>query len=234
MDFTVRKKGKDFWGPYIWAMIHLLAIIIDSKKSIKDRNLLGVIYIEFLWLLTHLLPCQVCKVNLIAKLNYYDIEGYVKGGKAFQLTYILHDAANKHINQYANPKKEKVSPPYNDVLNYYVKNMKKGKSYWGPIVWKVIHILPISLEMKNMVHYKRFLEILGILLPDIESRKNVNDFLKKYPIDKYLRNSNDLFYYTYIFHYMTNEMLGKNNPYYPKVKYYYYTSMGEYCSDCRV
>jgi len=95
-------KGKDFWGPPIWTMIHILAICLDPKNS-KE-------YEEFLWLLTRLLPCDYCKKNLAKKIQAHPPRDYLNSSdQAFLYTYMVHDLANQHITKY-NPGKPKISP----------------------------------------------------------------------------------------------------------------------------
>ena len=57
---NLNKKGKDFWGPPIWTTIHILALSKPSKR-----------FINFLYVLTKIIPCDYCQKNLLKKLNNY-------------------------------------------------------------------------------------------------------------------------------------------------------------------
>ena len=82
--------------------------------------------------------------------------------------------------------------------------------FWGPRVWNAIHILAATMRVENALAYKRFLELLTHLLPDEQSRENLRDTLKRYPVDPYLRNNHDAFAYTFALHDLINKKLRKN------------------------
>jgi len=82
-----KRLGKDFWGPPIWCVIHILAMTL--RKGTNEE------YKKFLWLLTKLLPCDYCKSNLDKKLEENPPEKYLTNNKkAFWYSYINHDLAN--------------------------------------------------------------------------------------------------------------------------------------------
>jgi len=107
------KTGKDFWGPNIWATIHILASTYrpENKEQFKS----------FLWSLTYLLPCDFCRKNLEKKLLSHPPDNFLNNrDDAFYYTYLLHDLANQHISTYHRKKK---SPPYEVVKKYYYSRM---------------------------------------------------------------------------------------------------------------
>lgn len=110
----ITKTGKSFWGPPIWQTIHILA------ATLKPGN--GKAFVEFLRTLTILLPCEVCKENLKAKLEKIPPEPYLTNNRdAFFYTYLIHDLANTHITEHTG--NEKISPPYEDVKSYYFRSI---------------------------------------------------------------------------------------------------------------
>ena len=222
-----KRLGKDFWGPPIWCVIHILAITFN--KSNKEE------YVEFLWLLTKLLPCDYCKANLVKKLKEIPPEKYLTDNKkAFWYTYIIHDFVNQHIS-YHNPKSPKISPSFDEIKLSYVKSLKYNRNeFIGHAVWNMIHILAATLKSENAIYYKRFLELLTVLLPDQDYRINLQNFLEKYNIDPYLRSNHDTFFYSYILHKTINEHLSKYSPPYEVIKNFYFSSLGEECDDCKV
>lgn len=223
-----QRKGKDFWGPPDWAVIHILAICLRPKTA-KE-------YLEFLWLLTRLLPCDYCKKNLIKKLRDHPPDKFLSSSEqAFMYTYILHDLANQHISQY-HPKTPKISPPFDDVRDNYLQGLQsRGAGFWGPPMWTAIHVLAVTLRTENAEDFKRFLELLVVLLPDQRSRDTMEWILLEYLPDAYLRNNHDAFFYTYMIHDLVNKRLRKpKSPPYENVKSFYFSALGEECNDCKV
>ena len=222
-----KRLGKDFWGPPAWCVIHILAITL--RKGTKKE------YEEFLWLLTKLLPCDYCKANLVKKLRELPPEKYLTDNqKAFWYTYIIHDLANQHISSH-HPKSTKVSPSFDEVKLSYVDALRYHRDeFIGHAVWTMIHILAATLRSENVVYYKRFLELLTVLLPNQDYRDNLRNFLRNYNIDPYLRSNHDAFFYSYILHKTINEYLSKPSPPYTVIKNFYFSSLGEECDDCKV
>jgi hypothetical protein len=220
-------KGKDFWGPPIWYLIHTLAITL--RPGTEDS------YEEFLWLLTVLLPCDYCKEHLIQKLKTHPPENFLSdNNKAFWYSYVIHDLANQHISDH-NPRTPKYSPNFDEVKNFYIKNLKtQGHVFCGHVTWTVIHILAATLKPDNALEYKRLLELLVILLPYKEWRTSLNHFLGQNSINPYLRNNHDTFLYSYMLHKKINQRNGKVSPQYEIVKNFYFSSLGEECDDCRI
>ena len=182
-----------------------------------------------------MLPCDYCKGNLIKKLEEYPPEKYLSSNqKAFWYSYIIHDLANQHITLH-NPKTPKYSPTFEEVKNLYIKSLKYNRDeFIGHAVWTTIHVLAATLRSENAQEYKRFLELLTVLLPDESYRKSLSNFLIENPIGPYLRNNHDAFFYSFILHMTINESIGKHSPSYDSVKKFYFSSLGEECDDCKV
>lgn len=221
------RRGKDFWGPPIWTSIHILAFCFDPKNESE--------FIEFLWLMTKLLPCDYCKKNLETKLQTYPPERYTKSqSQTFYYSYVIHDLANQHISRY-HPETPKTSPSFDSVLELYQKNMSRGSKFWGHSIWAMIHILAVTLQPENSSHYERFIELLVVLLPNAQSRQNLQSVIEHHPIAPYLRSNHDAFFYSYMLHNLVNKRLNKGvPPPYEKVKSFYFSALGEECNDCQV
>jgi hypothetical protein len=220
-------KGKDFWGPPLWYLIHILAITLNPEN--RDS------YEEFLWLLTILLPCDFCKANLIQKLKDYPPDSFLSdSNKAFWYSYMIHDLANQHISN-DNLRTPKISPSFDQAKNFYIKTLKtRGEEFSGHAAWSAIHILAATLKPENALEYKRFLELLSILLPYNNWRISLKQFLEQNSINPYLRNNHDTFLYSYMIHKKINEKIGKISPQYETAKNFYFSSLGEECDDCKV
>lgn len=221
---TSNKKGKDFWGPPEWGLLHIICYLY---KEGTEKELL-----DYLWSLTFLLPCDYCKDHLAQKLKNIPPTKYIKQGRkgVFLYSYIIHDLANQHITHY-NKKTPKSSPPYEEVVERYKELTEKGN--WVSYVWASLHILSATLRQESTEQFKKMLEALCVLLPK-ETGNTLHTLLTQYPIDPYLRNNNDAFFYTYMLHDVVNKKLGKKSPPYKDVKTFYFSSLGEECNDCKV
>ena len=164
-------KGKEFWGPILWSLIHLLAMelkFVDIKY-----------YITLLNTLTYLLPCEDCKNHLSMTLAIISPNKYIKEQKnnsnkcgnttAFLYSYALHDVVNSRLG--------KESVDYLKIYNFYFGACKEPKM-WGPIVWASIHILAATLRQENADAFDLFLDCLVHLLPSNESQTLFSDSLK--------------------------------------------------------
>lgn len=219
------KKGKDFWGPPQWATIHILSFIL---KSGNEKYLC-----EYYRILTHLLPCDTCKLNLSLKLDKMPPEIHIKKtrGSAFLYSYMIHDLANQNITATNPSEPPKISPYYEQVKMKYEEIIKSGMFY--RYIWASIHILSITLRQENILYYKEMMNILCFLLPERDG-KELRSFLLKYPMDPYLRNNKDVFLYSYMLHDHVNRKIGKKSPNFQDIKIYYFSALSEECNDCRV
>lgn len=101
-------KGKEAWGPPTWMAIHTFAASYKPEKAYWFKIML--------YSLVHLLACDVCGSNHARHLRQINIDAYLNSrDDAFFLTYLLHDMVNKEHG--------KSSPPYDQVKEWYIKNM---------------------------------------------------------------------------------------------------------------
>jgi hypothetical protein len=116
----------------------------------------------------------------------------------------------------------------------------KGKAFWGPPIWKTIHIFAATLKPENGQQFKQFLELLTVLLPCDECQHNLRAKLKMIPPDAYLTNNHDAFFYTYLLHDLANEHITtthpeqpvKQSPNYDEIKFEYFTALSQECKSC--
>ena len=120
-------------------------------------------------------------------------------------------------------------------------NKDSGRSFWGPPIWKTIHILASTLKPENASEFKRFLETLTHLLPCERCKHNLKEKLALIPPDIYLFNNDDAFFYTYILHDMVNESINKNDPtanknspVFDDIKAEYYKGLSKECKECQL
>lgn len=86
----------EIWGPHAWAFIHLMII---SEKEPLDKTRLSY-YKRFFDLLTHLLPCEKCRLHLkdnLTKLK--DITTIETKKELFNWSVDLHNMVNKITNK---------------------------------------------------------------------------------------------------------------------------------------
>lgn len=95
---------------------------------------------------------------------------------------------------------------------------KSGREFWGSSLWITIHILALNLDGKNNMQFKLFLVYLSYLLPCERCKKNLKYKLEAYPIDIYLNNNDDAFFYSYFIHDLVNISINKISPPYDEVR----------------
>ena len=119
---------------------------------------------------------------------------------------------------------------------------KKGKDFWGEPVWITIHSFAAVYKQENASSFKAFMNSLPNLLPCEACRQHLSQHLKRFPMDKYLSNNHDLFYWTYLIHNEVNKEHNKHaaqgvalktSPPYDDVKNKYFKALAEYCSECK-
>lgn len=77
-------------------------------------------------------------------------------------------------------------------------------------LWPCISIIGSTFDSTtNKTAFKCFFYSLANLLPTIESRQYIYQFIKEYPIDNYLSTNSRAFYWTYLLHEFVNVQLGK-------------------------
>lgn len=112
--------------------------------------------------------------------------------------------------------------------------MSGSRNFWGPTIWKTIHIMALSYTPDKKDHFKKFINELQYLLPCEECRHHLRQNLKILPIDDYLQNNHQAFMWSYMLHDIVNKQLGKKSPKYEDVKMMYIKGMGPECTSCKI
>lgn len=118
---------------------------------------------------------------------------------------------------------------------------KRGRDFWGPSIWTAIHSIAAAYTPEHAEAVKMFMYSLTELLPCEQCRKNLMEKLGRFPIDMYLSNNNDLFFWTYIIHDAANQYHNQHKPNEPpkispsfeEVKIYYFRALSDECKECR-
>lgn len=117
---------------------------------------------------------------------------------------------------------------------------KTGRSFWGPSEWKSLHSKCAVYKPQYAESFKAYINSLPDLLPCEECGNHFRANLKKYPVDTYLGNNHDLFFWSYLIHDVVNLQINASKPSQPKkisppfdkVKQYYFRALGEDCKVC--
>ncbi len=206
--------GKAFWGLSFWVVMHHVALDILNPSD----------YTVLLQCIAKLLPCDKCKAHFVNNMREYPVSQYMHNNDAlFYYTYMLHDLVNKSKNPpVQSPKYENVQQHYKHMsISIYEKNM-----------WHVLFTLAALVKDNTALDFK----LMFLFLINTMSGKHpeYNAFLKKYPMDSYLRNNKDTFFYTFLFYSDIYKKKGVAPPPYLKVKASYFAGVGEECRDCKI
>lgn len=111
------KKGRAFWGGYIWAGLHTFAAAYKPSAAVPFKN-----YIDAL---PYLLPCPSCGDHFKELITRYPPDKYMRNNhELFFWTYFAHDYVNQKCNSRAGPgDKKKISPSFDDVKRYYFSGL---------------------------------------------------------------------------------------------------------------
>jgi len=207
--------GRDFFGPRTWSSLHGVMVYYTPKKS---KSLL-----RLLTSMTVVLPCKMCGKNLKKKLKTLPPESYL-GSKydAFLYIYIIHDLANQNINKYHKEGPPKKSPPYDKVKQiYFSSNMKKQIE---EDTWFALQTMAVTYTPKKA---KAFVDILEAYSELLSWKYHL-----KIPIEPYLNNNHDAFFYIYSLQDLYNQKMGGKSPPYAKTKQRFFSALGEECKHC--
>jgi hypothetical protein len=117
---------------------------------------------------------------------------------------------------------------------------KKGKDFWGPPIWRTLDILTATFRPQNAEHMKNFLWSLSYLLPCEECGAHLREILTRIPIDAYLTNNHDAFFYNYLVHDTANKRISqkdalqqpKVSPNFNDYKAFIFESLSQECKGC--
>lgn len=97
------------WGPSAWTFMHLM-VLSESEPFDKERL---VYYNQFYSVLTHLLPCEKCRLHLKENLTKVKPLNTIKSkDELFMWTVDLHNLVNK-------------------ITNKRIWNYEEARTYWN-------------------------------------------------------------------------------------------------------
>lgn len=211
---------KQFWGPSTWCTIHTAA------ASYKRENILS--FKQFIYSLPYLLPCKYCREHLQGNLRTLPLsENSLSNNKLlFMWTFFLHDLVNKQLHKPEN------TPQYSLVESFYFKKIGNNK-FWGPCFWRTIHAFAAAYRPEPQVKtaFKQFIYSLHGIIPCHVCQEHYSKNLQQLPLtEDYLRDSHNLFLWSYLLHDLVNRQLGKVSPPFEVIKNQYFND--QVCQSC--
>jgi hypothetical protein len=123
------------------------------------------------------------------------------------------------------------------------KISKKGKYFWGDPFWKTIHCICASYKPENAVYIINFFNAFKELIPCDVCVVHFKENLKRFPLERYLKNNHDLFFWSYLIHDSVNQYHNthrkpneaqKTSPSYDEIKEFYFKSLvSSECETCK-
>lgn len=118
---------------------------------------------------------------------------------------------------------------------------QKGRAFWGPPQWHSIHSIAATYTPQKARYFRSFMEALSHLLSCDECCVHLQQNLISFPMDPYLGNNHDVFFWTYMLHDAVNMQHNKHKPnetpkYSPpfdEVKKWYFNALSSECEGCR-
>jgi len=140
----------------------------------------------------------------------------------------------KILKKYIKYKIFKLKNSISSIINMEIKPTLNSKDFWGPSIWKTIHIFAATYQPSQKKEFKSFISNLQYLLPCEACRKHLKDNLETLKIDNYLDNNHNLFLWSYFLHDIVNKQLNKTSPPYETVKTIYFKGLGNDCTSCKL
>jgi hypothetical protein len=220
MERRLVSKGKKFWGESWWDGLHSCAAVYTPDHA-SDVILLIRGY-------KGSLPCRQCREHFSQNLILYPIKPYLTDNiKLLFWTYIIHDSVNKVHNSH-NPDDIKISPPFEDVVRKYTSLPENWDRSWKFI----LHSAAAVYTSESANDFVCLVKALTGLIPSRVSRVKFVKVLEECPVEPYLRNNHDLFFWSYV---VCNSLMGsgrkKAEPF-EDVKRYFFVGLGEDCKAC--
>ena len=116
----------------------------------------------------------------------------------------------------------------------------KGRAFWGPPWWMTLHCAAATYKPEKKEAFKMLIQASTVLIPCDECCKHLKGNLERYPVDDYIKNNHDLFFWTYILHDAVNQAHNEHkkdsppkiSPTFEFIKSIYFTALGEECAGC--
>jgi hypothetical protein len=201
------------YGSGIWATMHLVVNDIHLPQNTK---------IQFIKFCQKVIPCQKCRHDCLEYISKHPLN---KDTDMSRWVYNFH----KHVNSKTNVS----TSSYKSTLEYYTDYVVTPKS--GPGIWYMIHLISLT----QYFTFGQQCSILRTIIDNIRCKGKhcrLNyEFLNNYQPENY---KNNLYRWSYAFHFKINEMIGKKSIDYNESKNYYKSYLDENreesCQNCKL
>lgn len=219
MERLPSKKGRKFWGESWWDGLHSAAAFYTPDHA-EDYLLLLQGY-------KGCIPCGQCRIHFGQNLIKFPIEPYLIGNKELLFwTYIIHDSVNQSHNAHRQEEPLKISPSFPQIAEKYIISPPEK---WDEAWCFILHSAAVVYIPDHANDYVKLVKSCIGLLPSKTSRVRFSQALEKCPVESYLRNNHDLFFWSYV---ICGMFLKSTKSPYQDVKRYYYSGLGEECKTC--
>lgn len=203
------KKGKDFWGPSFWFVIHFLSLILDTDT-----------FMAFLSDLSRLLPCAECRQHLadnLIKLSRLVAQG---NKSAFQIGHELHVMVSRQTG--------KKSISLDEAYAYYTSPEATGK--FTKHFWIFLHSIAMVYTPENK---DAFIKVIR-LFPNSPLGVRARDAFNKIQLrENALESSAELFYWSFLLHHQGRDQ-GEGAVRFSVFKEFYTTHLDDDCGACKI
>lgn len=118
---------------------------------------------------------------------------------------------------------------------------KKGRDFWGGPCWRMIHSFAATYQPHKERAFRTFMKCLTELLPCEVCSAHLKQNLLTFPMDTYLTNNEQLFFWTYTLHDLVNKFhnqhspneIPKISPPYDQEKSKYFKALSQACDSCK-
>jgi hypothetical protein len=202
------------WTDDIWKYIHTIARV-SSIQSIQEKGAFLCLIIS----INHLISCPYVStiINDFIQADHEKIDSSIprfseyssSNERLFKWTYYLHQAVDKALG---------IKTDSFETFNSYYEPSSINKTVWGPLGWRMLHIIPLRTKMTNgklaltdQKTIKAFFTCVALLLPCVACKKHCWQYLSTHSIDEYLNSNFHVFQWTVDFHNTVNRRLNQEN-----------------------
>ena len=193
-----------YWGPSGWILLHSIASQFPNQPSSQEKEK----YKIFFKSLPIILPCIYCRRSLNEYYNLYPLDNsvFINKKNLSLWLYKIHNLVNDKLRkQGLNDKKD---PNIESILEKY-RNRKcctlsKSKNFLYSIALNYPENEDsLTIEIKD--NYRVFFNYLAMIFPNTLISKKVKNFIRKFPVHRYLKNRKCLFQWVYMWERIINE-----------------------------
>lgn len=139
------------WGPPLWHFLHSMSFNYPVQPTCAQKQQ----YKNFIYSLTHILPCGACRDNLKYNLQKNPIQPYLKDRKTFsKYIYQLHETLNRYLNKTSGLSYHQVRTRYEHFRAKCTKTQKNhigcAKAFRARKTKSVINIVPNNIRCKTL------------------------------------------------------------------------------------